>query len=78
MRKWPETKKGVQRRMNTPVIETERLILRKFTENDLKAFYQIYSDEEVNTFLPWFPLKSMEEAKRFYENRYETNPHAFR
>ena len=38
----------------------------------MKAFYQIYSDEEVNTFLPWFPLKSMEEAKRFYENRYET------
>ena len=54
------------------MIETERLILRKFTENDLKAFYQIYSDEEVNTFLPWFPLKTMEEAKRFYENRYET------
>ena len=58
--------------MNTPAIETERLILRKFTENDLEAFYQIYSDEEVNTFLPWFPLKTMEEARRFYENRYET------
>ncbi|HJC87994.1 MAG TPA: GNAT family N-acetyltransferase [Candidatus Eisenbergiella intestinigallinarum] len=58
--------------MNTPVIETERLILRKFTENDLKAFYQIYSDEEVNTFLPWFPLKTMEEARRFYENSCET------
>ena len=72
MRKWPETKKGVQQRMNTPVIETERLILRKFTENDLKAFYQIYSDEEVNTFLPWFPLKTMEEARRFYENSCET------
>ena len=70
--------KGVQERMNTPAIETERLILRKFTENDLEAFYQIYSDEEVNTFLPWFPLKSMEEARRFYENRYETNLHAFR
>ncbi len=58
--------------MNTPVIETERLILRKFTENDLKAFYQIYSDEEVNTFLPWFPLKTMEEARRFYESSCET------
>ena len=58
--------------MNTPAIETERLILRKFTENDLEAFYQIYSDEEVNTFLPWFPLKTMEEARRFYENSCET------
>ena len=58
--------------MNTPAIETGRLILRKFTENDLEAFYQIYSDEEVNTFLPWFPLKTMEEARRFYENSCET------
>ena len=56
--------------MNTPALETERLILRKFTENDLEALYRIYSDEEVNQFLPWFPLKSMEEARKFYEERY--------
>ena len=49
--------------MNTPTTETERLILRKFTEDDLEALYQIYCDEEVNTFLPWFPLKTMEEAR---------------
>ena len=36
--------------MNTPTLETERLILRKFTENDLKAMYLIYSDEEVNRY----------------------------
>lgn len=58
---------------NTPTIETERLILRKFTKQDRNAFYQIYSDEEVNTFLPWFPLKTMEEAKEFYEKRYAVN-----
>lgn len=56
--------------MNTPTLETKRLILRKFTENDLKAIYKIYSDEEVNIFLPWFPLKSMEEAKIFYEKQF--------
>ena len=44
--------------MNTPTIETERLILRKFTLDDLEAIYQIYSDEEVNRFLPWFPLRN--------------------
>ena len=44
--------------MNTPTLETERLILRKFTENDLEALYRIYSDEEANRFLPWFPLKA--------------------
>ncbi len=56
--------------MNTPTLETQRLILRKFTKKDLKAIYEIYSDLEVNTFLPWFPLKSMEEAEMFYEQRY--------
>ncbi|NLT58674.1 MAG: GNAT family N-acetyltransferase, partial [Clostridiales bacterium] len=43
------------RTINTPALETERLILRKFTENDLEALLAIYGDEEVNTYLPWFP-----------------------
>lgn len=60
-----------KRKMNTPSIETERLLLRKFTENDLEAFYTIYSDAAVNEFLPWFPLQSMEEAKAFFEERYQ-------
>ncbi len=55
--------------MNTPILETERLILREFAESDLEAFYEIYSDEEVNQFLPWFPLKSMEEAKAVYKKQ---------
>lgn len=56
--------------MNTPELETERLILRKFTEQDLTALFEIYSDVEVNTYLPWFPLKSEEEAKAFFDERY--------
>ena len=55
--------------MNTPRLETERLILRKFTEDDLEALYYIHSDEEVNRFLPWFPLRSMEDARVFYEEQ---------
>lgn len=55
--------------MNTPQLETERLILRKFTEDDTEALYLLLQDKEVNTFLPWFPLKSMEEARAFYEER---------
>lgn len=51
-------------------LETERLILRKFTENDLNALYEIFRDEEVNRFLPWFPLKTMEEARTFYEKQF--------
>ena len=56
--------------MNTPTIETNRLILRKFTEDDLTALYEIYRDEEVNTFLPWFPLKSLGEARQLFQERY--------
>ena len=58
-------------KMNTPTLKTERLILRKFTENDLDALYEICSDEEVNTFLPWFPLKSMEDTRIFYHKQFK-------
>lgn len=49
--------------MNTPRLETERLILRKFAADDIAALYRILGDREVNAFLPWFPLKSIEEAR---------------
>ncbi|WP_334291770.1 GNAT family N-acetyltransferase [Kineothrix alysoides] len=57
--------------INTPVLESERLILRKFNENDMQALLDIYKDKEVNIYLPWFPLKSPEEAKVFFEEKYE-------
>ncbi|MDE6470393.1 MAG: GNAT family N-acetyltransferase [Eubacterium sp.] len=57
--------------MNTPTLKTERLILRRFTQNDLDAMYRIFSDDDVNKFLPWFPLKTIEDAKTFYIEQYE-------
>lgn len=62
--------KEKQNQSNTPPLETERLILRRFTEEDTEALYQIYSDREVNRFLPWFPVKSLEEAKICFAERY--------
>ncbi len=56
--------------MNIVTLETERLILRPFNENDLDAFFRIYSDKKVNQFLPWYPVQTKEEAKQFYEKRY--------
>ena len=56
--------------MNTPILETERLILRKFTEADIEALFLILKDEEVNRFLPWYPVKNMAETKTFYKERY--------
>jgi RimJ/RimL family protein N-acetyltransferase len=55
---------------NTPLLETERLILRKFEAHDIQALFDIYSDIDVNVHLPWFPLQSFEEAKAFYEDKY--------
>lgn len=54
------------RKMNTPDLETERLILRKFTEEDMNALFLILKDEEANQFLPWYPVKSLEETKHFF------------
>lgn len=58
---------------HTPTLETERLILRKFNEFDIDALFAIYSDEEVNVYLPWFPLKTREEAKLFLLENYLKN-----
>lgn len=52
---------------NTPTIETERLILRRFREEDIPALYSIYSDREVNTYLPWYPLASYQKAESLFE-----------
>lgn len=36
---------------NTPTIETQRLILRKFTRDDINDLFEIMSDKETNIFL---------------------------
>lgn len=55
---------------NTPKIETERLILRKFTKDDVEAVFKIYSDEKANEFLPWFPVKTIDEAEKLLREKY--------
>ena len=51
-------------------LETERLILRPFTEQDAEALFAILSDRDVNTFLPMFPLKNLEEAKAYIKDKH--------
>lgn len=58
-------------------LETDRLILRKFSQKDIEALYLLLKDEEVNTFLPWFPVKNMEEAIDFYEKRFANKEYCF-
>jgi len=47
------------------IIETERLILRPFSDGDLSALFVLLSDEEATAFLPMFPLKDMAEARSY-------------
>lgn len=54
---------------NTPSLETERLILRKFTDSDVQDILLIFGDEVVNEFLPWLPIKSMADAKEYLVNK---------
>ena len=46
-------------------LETERLILRHFTEKDIAALFALLSDREVNAFLPMFPLEEIGEAEAY-------------
>ena len=38
---------------------------------DAAAILAIFGDVEANTFLPWFPLKSLEEARQLFERQYQ-------
>lgn len=48
---------------NTPRVETENLVLRKFSHEDVNDVFEIFSDKEINRFLPWYPFQTLEEAK---------------
>lgn len=55
---------------NTPTLTTPRLLLRRFTPDDAPAMWELLRDVEVNTFLPWFPVKTLEEARQHLQERY--------
>ena len=55
---------------NTPRLETERLILRRFEPGDEEAVYSIFNDEEVLKFVPMNPIQNLGEAREFLEKRY--------
>ena len=56
--------------MNTPILTTGRLILRPFALADAPAYFELMKDEEVNCFLPWFPMKTLQEAEEHLVRRY--------
>ena len=59
---------------NTPRLETERLVLRRFTPADVEPLFSLMRDREVNTFLPWFPTQTLAEAEEMLRSRYIGGP----
>ena len=51
-------------------LETARLLLRPFREEDADAFFDLMREREVNAFLPFFAPETREEAKRLLEERF--------
>ena len=49
--------------MLSPKLETERLILRRYNEIDLDAFYEILHDERLHTYIPFPDLTKKEELE---------------
>ena len=48
----------------TPILETERLIIRPINLDDLQAYFEMDSQPEVHTFLRAEPLKNLEETEK--------------
>lgn len=57
----------------TVTLETERLILRKFTENDAEAVFRNWaSDDEVTKYLTWQTHKSVKDSAGYMDFCLET------
>jgi len=59
---------------NLPILETERLILRKVTLEDVEAMYLYGSDEEVSRYVTWNTHQTTSDTKDFVEfilNKYK-------
>lgn len=57
-----------------PILETERLILRKVTLKDIEDMYLYGSDEEVSKYVTWDTHKTISDTKGFVEfvlNKYK-------
>lgn len=52
------------------MLQTERLVLRRFTLDDIQAYYHLMGDDEVNAFLPVLPFQTMSEAGEYLRKNY--------
>ena len=50
------------------MLETDRLVLRKWTEADADSLFEYAKDPEVGPIAGWPPHKSIEESKETIQN----------
>ena len=50
---------------NIPTIKTERLLLRRIVDRDIRDIYEYSSNPETTEFLLWYPHESIYDTKRF-------------
>ena len=53
-------------------VPKNNIVIFNFEADDLEVLYKIFSDEEVNRFLPWFPLKTISDAEQFFEKQFQS------
>lgn len=54
--------------MTTPIFDTQRLILRPFSYNDIDEVYDCWlCDEEVSKYMYWKSMNLIKEAKDFFD-----------
>lgn len=46
------------------IVETERLIIREFEENDILSLYKIESDTRIIEFIPWSKLSTLNDCRK--------------
>ncbi|MFD4706029.1 GNAT family N-acetyltransferase [Gottfriedia sp. NPDC058432] len=59
-----------------PLLETERLILRKLSLNDIEEMFQYGSNEEVSKYVTWDTHKTLSDTRGFIElviNKYNNS-----
>ena len=54
--------------METPTLETPRLLLRPITEADIEFIYRLFSRPETNRYSNYNDLRGLGEAEEMYEN----------
>jgi ribosomal-protein-alanine N-acetyltransferase len=61
---------------HSPILETERLFLRRFVPDDLDSLYALYSDPQVTKFIPDAPgsLQETREELEWHMHGHPKNP----